>query len=151
MRPIASTTTAGVLAACCATAAAPASTCPAGFSLRAGNLSTALAPGIVWAACEDLQCGTIAFVRDQGETLALRKRLAANWVDDAAAYLNFTKESVLAARRPHRRVPAEPTWRLLPRWLPRRHLPECQAWYHPQMRRFPLKNDDLLLNRWILY
>ena len=115
MRASATATAAGVLAACCVTAAALASACPAGFSLRAGNLSTALATGGgVWAACEDLQSGTIAFVRDQGKPLALRKRLAANWVDDAAAYLNFTKKSVLAARRPHRRVPAEPTWWLLP-------------------------------------
>ena len=98
MRASATATAAGVLAACCVTAAALASACPAGFSLRAGNLSTALATGGgVWAACEDLQSGTIAFVRDQGKPLALRKRLAANWVDDAAAYLNFTKESVLVA------------------------------------------------------
>ena len=85
--------------ACCCTAAGPPTACPAGFQLRAGNLSTPLAPLETWAACENLQSGAIAFVRSQGQTtlLTLQKRLAPNWVDDTAAYLNFTKTAVLAA------------------------------------------------------
>jgi hypothetical protein len=71
--------------------------CPPDFAPRATNLSTPLAPGEAWTACEHTN-RTIAFVSSAGRTtLLLHTRTEPRYVADTASYLNLTKAQVLAS------------------------------------------------------